>query len=75
MDFETLLNENEKMFNSWKADKRFTERFSEIELQKEFIECIAITLKMKIIIQTPTEQQKDRDDFHSSMEGTLDWEH
>jgi hypothetical protein len=71
MDFNELMDENKKEFNTWLENKELMEYWegNKIGVQKEFIACIQQEIGSKFILLTNEELRKEKERYHASMDG------
>ena len=76
MKFDTLMKEVEKMFINWENDPEINNYYpTKEDLQKEMLNCVQNVINSDHVIMTKEELEKDRIDFHDSMEGTYYFPH
>jgi hypothetical protein len=71
MEFSELMQDVSNMFNNWMNDETILNHYGDKEaLQKEFLSCIQKQIGSDFILLTKDELLKEKEKFHSSMEGT-----
>lgn len=71
MEFNNLMQEVEKMFNTWLNDDTLNEHFngSVEDLQKDFLLCIQNAIKSDFTLMTKEQLKRELHSYHCSMEG------
>ena len=69
MEFKELMYEVKKFVKKWESDETLNEMYDKDSLKKEFLKCIQLHIDSDFVILSKEELQKQKEDFHNSMEG------